>query len=371
MTTKKRPAGRGFTLIELLVVIAIIAVLIALLLPAVQSAREAARRIQCTNNLKQIGLALHNYHQANGSFPLGGTTAVAGGSFGPGEQTWGSWSAQALMLPYLEQGPMYNSANFSLTTWIGVGQYINATVFNANLAAFLCPSDGLAGTPGSFVNSQYSFAGSNNNYFGSIGTTTYPSAQTATGIFAPGTSNQSTGGSLFHIVYGIQSVTDGTSNTVAFAEAVVGDNNHFTPFRDGIAWTNSGAYYQAFDAWARQSYILAGIQKCAMMWTTRQNAPAQEDKGWRWASPMTGHSLFNTIVTPSSTQNPWSGCRPDNTGGPVSDGQYENANSLHPGGCNVGFADGSVKFIKSSISMTTWWSLGTKASGEVISSDSY
>ena len=93
--------------------IAIIAVLIALLLPAVQAAREAARRAQCTNNLKQIGLALHNYHAAQGSFPLGTSVAVGGGSAGPSYQPWGTWSCLALMLPYLEQQPLYNAANFN------------------------------------------------------------------------------------------------------------------------------------------------------------------------------------------------------------------------------------------------------------------
>src|SRR3982751_4744689 len=98
-----RGMKRGFTLIELLVVIAIIAVLIALLLPAVQAAREAARRAQCTNNLKQIGLALHNYHSTHGSFPMGSapTTAIGGGI----RNGWGNWSAHALMLPFLEQQP--------------------------------------------------------------------------------------------------------------------------------------------------------------------------------------------------------------------------------------------------------------------------
>src|SRR5438552_15512025 len=98
---------RGFTLIELLVVIAIIAVLIALLLPAVQSAREAARRAQCTNNLKQIGLGMHNYHSTHGSFPSGGTVAPSGYGY---NVTWGTWSAQGLMLGYLGQQPLYNAA---------------------------------------------------------------------------------------------------------------------------------------------------------------------------------------------------------------------------------------------------------------------
>src|SRR3954467_12234709 len=109
---------RGFTLIELLVVIAIIAVLIALLLPAVQAAREAARRIQCVNNLKQIGLAIHNYHSAAGSFPMGITMApssslTGGATGGPDYASWNGWSAQALMLPFLEQGPLYNGCNFN------------------------------------------------------------------------------------------------------------------------------------------------------------------------------------------------------------------------------------------------------------------
>src|SRR5262245_27255143 len=141
---------RGFTLIELLVVIAIIAVLIALLLPAVQSAREAARRAQCTNNLKQIGLALHNYHTSNDVFPLGTSFQPTGSSI-TDYGVWASWSAQALMLGYLEQTPLYNAINFAwgpLAT-PGNGQSdalgLNTTATHSLINSFVCPSDPYCG----------------------------------------------------------------------------------------------------------------------------------------------------------------------------------------------------------------------------------
>src|SRR5947209_7877310 len=175
---------RGFTLIELLVVIAIIAVLISLLLPAVQSAREAARRAQCINNMKQIGLGMHNYHTANGSFPLGGTvTSVGpGGGYAAGYSTsWGTWSAHALMLGYMEQQPLYNSANFSWAVVMGPGWNINLTVGNSMLNVFLCPSDNLAPIA---VPAGDQWAGRLNNYFASVGTTlAYQGAKETTGVF--------------------------------------------------------------------------------------------------------------------------------------------------------------------------------------------
>ena len=138
------PRGRhGFTLIELLVVIAIIAVLIALLLPAVQSAREAARRMQCTNNLKQIGLGLHNYHSSIGSFPLGVSRYGLITTY-----NWDCWSGHALMLSNLEQTQLYNAANFMLGNngANSYGYYANSTVTGTHITVYLCPSDPNAGS---------------------------------------------------------------------------------------------------------------------------------------------------------------------------------------------------------------------------------
>ena len=144
---RRRPPApfSGFTLIELLVVIAIIAVLISLLLPAVQSAREAARRAQCVNNMKQIGLAIHNYHSSTNTFPM--EIDVWGPVDGLASM-WGSWSPQSFMLPYMEQSPLYNSINFLLPNQrdIADGWPANTTATNAVISSFLCPSSTPPGT---------------------------------------------------------------------------------------------------------------------------------------------------------------------------------------------------------------------------------
>jgi prepilin-type N-terminal cleavage/methylation domain-containing protein/prepilin-type processing-associated H-X9-DG protein len=356
---------RGFTLIELLVVIAIIAVLISLLLPAVQSAREAARRAQCINNMKQIGLAMHNYHTANGAFPSGGTVAPSGYGY---NVTWGTWSAHALMLGYLEQQPLYNAANFSWAVVMGPGWAINTTVTSAMVSSFLCPSDNLSPSPVP-VGDQWS--GRLNNYYASLGTTIgyegsakNPVLDT-TGVFTFG------GGKA----YGVQNITDGTSNTIAFGESVVGPDTQSPTIGPVQTWRNGtdapppSAAGFIYDANQNIKGVMQDLQTCQLSALSPTNRN-QDDKGAKWAADEGGFSMFNTIVPPSSIQYSFACCTFSGASG-CDDGYYQNSSSMHPGGANFLFADGSVRFLKSSISIMTYWALGTKSNGEVISSDSY
>jgi prepilin-type N-terminal cleavage/methylation domain-containing protein/prepilin-type processing-associated H-X9-DG protein len=387
---------RGFTLIELLVVIAIIAVLIALLLPAVQAAREAARRAQCTNNLKQIGLAMHNYHQTNNTFPQGKSQAAANIGYAGGYFGWTDWSAQAEMLGYMEQGALYNTINFNYCGGHGYGMLANITAWTGVVATFLCPSDTNAdkgGPPVSSVATAQGWGNSvwppgTNNYRGSIGTTTsvygwstgYACCQPDPLNIAGGTPVTppfSTGLFCYWISFGIRDCTDGTSNTIAFAESLTGTNtNDFS----GLAGTNNNSVVgvtaaapgEVPDASAVNVYqklVVPALQTCTAAYkagTTNQQMSNTNGNRWGWgAMSMT---LFNTVATPnygfSACRDSCPGCGPD-------DSIFSNAQSKHPGGVNVLMADGSARFIKDSISPQTWMALGTKANGETISADSY
>jgi prepilin-type N-terminal cleavage/methylation domain-containing protein/prepilin-type processing-associated H-X9-DG protein len=383
MSSQRR---RGFTLIELLVVIAIIAVLIALLLPAVQAAREAARRAQCVNNLKQIGLGLHNYHQATGVFPPGHGQGAHQPNYAGGYAGWTEWSAQAMMLPYMEQAPMYNAINWAFAGGYDYAQQCNSTVWTAKISSFVCPSDGNngkgnvpsgTGTPNT------------NNYRASVGTTSAPywanspPAPTAGPGYGgcgpdpfrfggpPGCSPYATGLFAYWISYGISDCTDGTSNTVAFSESLVGDSA-FSPSRNNNSVTGVTAanVAEAMDVSAIPVLTLTqALQACSTAYASGQNISSANGSRWGWGA--TSITMFHTIVPPNSKQYKWNSCRDQCGGCGPDDSIFSNAQSNHSGGVNVLFADGSVKFIKDSIAMQTWFALGTKNNGEVISSDSY
>jgi prepilin-type N-terminal cleavage/methylation domain-containing protein len=213
---------RGFTLIELLVVIAIIAVLIALLLPAVQAAREAARRTQCVNNLKQIGIAMHTYHQSTDCFPPGGMQTTNSDKTPRPEN--GGFSAHARMLSGLEQQALFNAANFGLSLKSDpYGYAVNNTVSATRLNVFLCPScpvPGFSDTGSTVAGSGGAFTAPGTNYFGSYG----PGIEWVA-------SPQRLGGppsGVFQVTgppVGIRDITDGTSNTIGFGEWKTGSGN--------------------------------------------------------------------------------------------------------------------------------------------------
>jgi prepilin-type N-terminal cleavage/methylation domain-containing protein/prepilin-type processing-associated H-X9-DG protein len=377
------PSSRGFTLIELLVVIAIIAVLIALLLPAVQAAREAARRAQCTNNLKQLGLAVQNYISQNNAFPPLSASYNYVGTALPNSNVGGwplAWTVA--LLPFIEQGPLFNATNYSA----GMGDPPNQnTITSTKIAALLCPSENLKVGPWISTNmasyrNNVGGPGSILSWSGPI-VPMQPTPQNTSGPALPATNGNM-------VTFGMEGVTDGTSNTAAISERLIGtgDNGNSSGNPTTMSGNKNLAVRGLFSTTvtitvdgggatgATQAQAL--YQACNAIPGTQLFTVSQgTSSGWWCGFSWDGNTGWNLDF---NSYNHWNtpnklGCTASNswdvlTGSPL---DAIPPTSNHPGGVNIAFCDGSVHFIKDSINAQTWWALGTRNQGEVVSSDSY
>lgn len=315
---------RAFSLVEILVVITIIGILVALLMAAVQSAREGARRLHCANNLKQLGLAINNYANAHSVLPQGGLSG---------------FSLHSQLLSYLDNTNVYNSLNFyNIPSAIVTSQSSNYTASRVNLAALLCPSDG-----GHSIETYLGDQGRTNYAAnGGYGTQVYG----YNGPFDMGDVNHSPGPGSF------ASILDGASNTAAMSEWVLwsGDMNDKDPLAATFDTEIPGTINQ-FNLYVQNCYQLNPM-----------TSTTQAGKYSFWISGGFGQTLMNHALPPDGHS-----CIND---GLVTYGIFT-AGSRHATGVNVVFIDGHVQFIKSTIGLTEWRSLSTRAGGEIIPADSY
>ena len=315
----------GFTLVELLVVITIIGILIALLLPAVQAAREAARRMQCSNNLKQACLAVHNYHDQHGSLPVGAYGCC-----------WGTW--QVAVLPYVEQATLYEAYDQGGKTAAPTDEdhryyaACNQDVTSQHLSSFTCPSDmprTIASTVYGGTNlSQHNYAANNGNtgYFDQDGTGPVNSAN---GVVFGGAPFVMSAASSKPLCFRFADITDGLSNTLMFAEVIQGQTTSSSKLDlRGLTWWGLGSGFETFlPPNSSSPDIMVASDYCQ----TTSDIPCDP--------------------TPYSSPN-----RPANLA----------ARSRHPGGVNVGLCDGSVRFVGDTIAIYTWQALGTSRGAELL-----
>lgn len=345
---------RAFTLIELLVVIAIIAVLIALLLPAVQAAREAARRAQCVNNLKQLGLAVHNYVGSNNVLPAQCMYPASANL----SQGW-SFSWYLAVLPQLEEQTLFSSINFNISPW-DPGQ---TTASYNQVAMLLCPSESEKKRP-------YSPYGTS-NYVGNFGGPAPFAPYSGTVVPLQDPDNlQGNGWNAPIGPIGLESIVDGTSSTALFSERLYGINSNPVLYRSSPeAKRGVFAVSQLAPVSSGGANALAFVRACQAV-PGSQQAVASYLIGNQWFTGYPGHVGLDSYMhygppnsIPCANSADW-----ESYIGPQ--GSVP-ATSNHSGGVNVAMADGSVRFVQDSVGLQAWWALGTRSGAEAIGSDTY
>lgn len=342
MSRSSRP--QGFTLVELLVVIAIIGILAALLLPAVQAARESARRAQCVNNLKQIGIGLQNYHDVHKVLPFG-----KGPSY-PGAPVYARWSQHALLLPMIEQANLYNSISFSfppetpgmgggtpfMPPWSNPGG-INSVASRMLVPVYLCPSDGNGGVAPGWPGAN-NYAANQGSWLCDRGDTPPPAGSVAPTETQPGIMYF-----LSHVRFA--DVLDGLSHTAFFSEKLRGTGSP-NPRRD--------------------MFIIPAQTSLASTYLTCTNLdplmalPLTSNWGWSWVMGENCCTQYNHVAPPNSNTCAGTGF----SGGMTNMAMQVSPSSLHPGGVNVCMGDGSVQFVMETVDLLIWRSYGTRAGNE-------
>ena len=350
MSHRSRVRPSGFTLIELLVVIAIIAILIGLLLPAVQKVREAAARMKCQNNLKQMGLAAHNYESTNGALPPYQHTKV----FGATTKT-SNGSIQAIILPYLEQANKFNLFNFDFDVNSDaridasvVGTFTNGPARAQDVPYYLCPSDPSSNTYSAFpapgASGRVSYHGSHGAFadvrtssgLGGVFSMPYPSGQVMKG-------------------YALVAISDGTSNTAMFGEVMraTQQSNSTTPDNTTVlrntAWNDADG---------------TAVPPCA---TGSESGSRLYYTGQQYYRALAFLQTYSHTLPPNWNRKVTSGQQRYNCGNTSNlNRMHIAASSYHSGGVNVGMADGSVRFVTDGITFANWLAAGSRANGEVI-----
>ena len=326
---------RAFTIVELLVVIAIIGVLIALLLPAVQAAREASRRLSCANNLKQLGIALHSFHAANGQLPNGSLSK----EYPPGAKvqqsqpfTWSRWSTFVYLAPHLEQGNAVAALDTSVPIYPQAPQ--NASVVKTIIPLLLCPSDIQESVDSDFAPTNYAMNAGTGTPGGS--------PIDADGVFYVNSATR------------IGDITDGTSQTIAASESLLGIGQLSLTAAAQVNKQRDYVYYG-------NSPLTDALCAGATIWNFTNR------RGFAWVSGELRCALYNHYYPPNHTETDCMGVSMSSDATiKYTPYGWRAARSLHMGGVNTLFVDGSARFVSERINLGTWRALSTRAQAETV-----